>query len=332
LGQDNLNSNIDDTNGNKNTTHIMYDPESILKKGVEFLQNINNKMDICVDANAPSTIVTIPDYFINYKTLAKRGCKIRFLTEITKENLAYCKEIMKVVDEFCHLDGIKGGIAVSEKEFMSTTRIIQKRLIIQCIYSDIEAVVEQGQYIFDSFWTNAIPALDRIKEIEKGVKREFIETIRNLAEIEKLLQVIFKHTVAEILIILSDNEDIYKQNIEYIIKLLTEFVSISDKIKIKLLIHRNAYTHHIVTKYLSEYLKAEKVEIHYLKDLFKTNLMLVISDKMVSIAIESKDKGQENVYAKALPFGLATYSNSEPTVSSLLAIFDNLWIQSASNS
>ncbi|HVP82660.1 MAG TPA: hypothetical protein VMS35_06430, partial [Nitrososphaeraceae archaeon] len=177
-----------------------------------------------------------------------------------------------------------------------------------------------------------IPALDRIKEIEKGVKREFIETIRNLAEIEKLLQVIFKHTVAEILIILSDNEDIYKQNIEYIIKLLTEFVSISDKIKIKLLIHRNAYTHHIVTKYLSEYLKAEKVEIHYLKDLFKTNLMLVISDKMVSIAIESKDKGQENVYAKALPFGLATYSNSEPTVSSLLAIFDNLWIQSASNS
>src|SRR4051812_14338659 len=116
-------------------------------------------------------------------------------------------------------------------------------------------------------------------------------------------------------------------------KLLTELVSVSDKIRIKLLIHRNQNTCVIVTKYLSDYPKMEKVEIHYLKDSFKTNLMLLISDKMLSLAIEIKTKEQENLYTKSLrSIGLATYSNSEPTVSSFLAIFENLWIQSVNSS
>lgn len=128
MGQDRFNFDTDDVHL-KNTTHVLYDPEIIRKKGVEFMQNVNERMDICVDTNAPSIIVTIQDYFINYEALTKRGCKIRFLTEITKENLAYCKEIMKVVDELRHLDSIKGGIAVSEKEFMSTTQIIQNNYL-----------------------------------------------------------------------------------------------------------------------------------------------------------------------------------------------------------
>ncbi|WP_458719712.1 hypothetical protein [Candidatus Nitrosocosmicus sp. R] len=332
MGQDSFNFDTDDAHL-KNTTHILYDPEIIRNKGVEFIQNVNERMDICVDTNAPSIIVTIQDYFINYAALTKRGCKIRFLTEITKDNLVYCKEIMKVVDEFRHLDNIKGGIAVSEKEFMSTTQIIQKQLLIQCIYSNIQPVVEQGQYIFDSFWSHAFPAMDRIKELEKGVRREFIETIRNPTEIEKLIKQMFQSSIDEVLIILSNTNDLHKQNIEYIMKLLTELVSVSDKIRIKLLMHRSQHTHVIVTNYLSDYPKMEKVEIHYLKDSFKTNLMLLISDKMLSLAIEIKTKEQENLYTKSLrSIGLATYSNSEPTVSSFLAIFENLWIQSVNSS
>ena len=316
---------------NRNITQVLYDIENIRKIGVEFMHKVNEKMDICVDNNAPSTIVTVHDYFVNYKALAKRGCKIRFVTEITKDNLSYCKEIMKIVGELRHLDGIKGGIAISEKEFMSTTQIIQKQLLVQCIYSDMAAVVEQGQYIFDSFWSLAIPAMDRIREIEKGVKREFIQTIRNPTEIEKSIKQVLRSTIDEILIILSNTNDLHRQNIEYIMKLLKELVSVSDKIRIKLLMHRNRKTHEIVVKYLSQYSNMEKVEIHYLKDSFKTNLMLLISDKMLSLAIETKNQEQGDFdHTKSLKaIGLATYSNSEPTVSSYSAIFENLWMQSA---
>jgi hypothetical protein len=38
-----------------------------------------------------------------------RGVYLRYLTEITKDNLSYCKELIKMVHELRHLDGIKGN-------------------------------------------------------------------------------------------------------------------------------------------------------------------------------------------------------------------------------
>jgi two-component system, OmpR family, sensor histidine kinase VicK len=66
-------------------TEILNDNKKILEKGISFMQNVNEKMDICVDSNAPFNIITIPHYHDNYLEIKRRGCKIRFITEITKE-------------------------------------------------------------------------------------------------------------------------------------------------------------------------------------------------------------------------------------------------------
>lgn len=67
---------------------------------------------------------------------------------------------MKIVDELRHLDGIKGGLAISETEFMATTMLEEATPLTQVIYSNVKEMVEQGQYIFDTLWANsaAIPA------------------------------------------------------------------------------------------------------------------------------------------------------------------------------
>ena len=71
---------------------------------------------------------------------------------------------------FVHLDGIKGGIAVSETEYMATTVLREAKPLTQVIYSNVREVVDQGQYIFDIFWYRAIPAEQKIREIEEGVQ------------------------------------------------------------------------------------------------------------------------------------------------------------------
>jgi nitrogen-specific signal transduction histidine kinase len=53
---------------------------------------------------------------------------------------------------------------------------------------------------------------------------------------------------------------------------------------------------------------------------------IVVVDKRESLVFEKKDDSKEN-FAEAL--GLATYSNSKPTVMSYFAIFENLWKQVA---
>jgi hypothetical protein len=42
--------------------------------------------------------------------------------EITKDNLPYCKELMKI-DELRHLQGIKGNFAISEREYIASATL-----------------------------------------------------------------------------------------------------------------------------------------------------------------------------------------------------------------
>ena len=126
-------------------------------------------MDIYFDHRAPSIVVEIPEYKNGYIDIRKRGGKIRAFTEITKDNIHYCKELMKLVDELRHLNGVKGGIAISESEYMATTLLEEAKPLTQVIFSSVKEVVEQGQYIFDTLWNTAIPAEQRIREIEEGV-------------------------------------------------------------------------------------------------------------------------------------------------------------------
>lgn len=152
-----------------NISEILYGAESAVGRGVYFMSNVKRSMDIFFDNRAPSIVTHIAEYRNGYIDIRKRGGKIRCFTEITKDNLRYCKELLKLVDEFRHLDGVRGGMAVSESEYMATTVLQEAKPLTQVIYSNVKEVVEQGQYIFDTLWNAAIPAQKKIREIEEGI-------------------------------------------------------------------------------------------------------------------------------------------------------------------
>jgi two-component system, OmpR family, sensor histidine kinase VicK len=113
------------------------------------------------------TIDPIRGAFVDAK---KRGIKLRYLIEITKDNISYCKELIPLVDEMRHLDGIKGNFMISELEYLSPIILFEKgKIASQIIYSNQKEIVEQHQYIFDTLWDKAISAQQRVKEIEECV-------------------------------------------------------------------------------------------------------------------------------------------------------------------
>jgi hypothetical protein len=67
------------------------------------MSNVNKRMDIYFDHRAPSIVVEVREYRNGYIGIRKRGGKIRAFTEITKNNINYCKELIKLVDELRNL-------------------------------------------------------------------------------------------------------------------------------------------------------------------------------------------------------------------------------------
>jgi hypothetical protein len=114
----------------------------------------------------------IRNAFIDAKN---RGVRLRYLTEITTENISFCKELLPTVNELSHLDGIKGNFMISESEYLAPAVLFEKGIVAaRIIYSNVKELVEEHGYVFDTLWSKAISAQQRIMEIEQGV--EPIET------------------------------------------------------------------------------------------------------------------------------------------------------------
>ena len=86
-----------------------------------------------------------------------RGVKLRYVTEITDDNIGYCKELIKLVNELRHLDGIKGNFYISETEYIAPASLHEKgKPASEIIYSNVKEIVEhQRQFVFDSFWAKS---------------------------------------------------------------------------------------------------------------------------------------------------------------------------------
>jgi two-component system, OmpR family, sensor histidine kinase VicK len=311
---------------NEETSELLYGTESAVQRGVQFLQNVKKRMDLFGDKNGPSIIMEFEVYKNNYVDVKRRGGRIRLITEITKDNIHYCKELMKIVDELRHLDGLIGGIAVSESEYMATTQLQKGQLLTQVFYSNAGEVVKQGQYIFNTFWDKAIPAKQRIREINEGLKREFIETIQDPVESRNLLPRVLTYAIEEILIMIPTVNAFLLLEREGILDILKggqEIPKLQHGIKIRVLVGEEDMRIKDIMKRLRK--GENKIDIRYTTRPLQTKLIVFVVDTSYSLVIEIKD---DSKYAFAQSIGLTTYSNSGSTIISYAAIFETLYLQS----
>src|SRR5919109_1682438 len=196
-----------------------------INKILQTLSKVKYRFDNCSDVRYPSIIVTTEPVRKTFVDVKNRGVKTRFITEITKDNLHYCKQLMQVVSEVRHLDGIKGNFAVGESFYAGYAIAQEARPLTHVIFSTAKEFVEQQQFFFDMLWSKAIPAKQRIREIEEGVKREFVETIRDPYEIQKIGFDLIKKAEDEILILFSTANAFRRQEKSDVLLLLKEAAS-----------------------------------------------------------------------------------------------------------
>jgi signal transduction histidine kinase len=162
------------TTNNSNSTiptersEVLYGTENAKNLLLQIASQAKRRIDVCDDYTIPS--VNIPaELFKRLLSQAKSGqIRFRYLTEITKGNIEYCKQIMEIA-EVRHLYGIKANFGVSDTEYTSTAVMQQVHAIPEVIYSNVEKIVEQQQYLFETLWSKAISAEQRIREIEEGI-------------------------------------------------------------------------------------------------------------------------------------------------------------------
>ena len=163
-------------------TEVIYGTEKTTYMILKVLSNTSLKWDNYTNSQGPSIGMGVDPIRKGFKEAYKRGVKIRFITEISNNNMQYCQEFMKIA-ELRHIDNAKGGMAVTEKEYIATANLQEAQPVAHLIYSNVREIIEQQQEVFESLWDKAIPAELRIREIKEGYQRVSTKVIDNWNEI-----------------------------------------------------------------------------------------------------------------------------------------------------
>ena len=195
---------INDTDKSaKPTTEIIYGIDYVVGTLLKVISNAGHRVDVCVDCTRPVLLSEITQLRQALLDTKQRGIKLRYLTEITNDNLYYCKELLSVVDELRHLGDIRGNFYVTESEYAAPSSYHEKhKSADMMIYSGNTEVVQHQQSIFESIWSASTSAERKIKEIEDNLDLGTTEIIDNPSTTQALFIDLIKSAKFEILLIL----------------------------------------------------------------------------------------------------------------------------------
>ena len=294
------------------TTEILRGPEDTARAIVLFFTNAS-AVSACADSLAPAVAVEVEPIKKCYEDLKRRNSKVRWITEITKDNLSYCRALMQYA-ELRHLDGIKGNFGVSDTAYTATATLNKAQPVAELIYSTAKSVIEQNKNVFDTLWSKAVLAQDRIREIEEGVSRAEIRAVKDPREI------------------LQDTIGLVRRSKQYSVCSVSDGLLYAhsysfDAFKEILDLHRGGK--HAGIRWVT---KIEDIEDSRLLEVIKTFMQLGmqirhvttippmsfgVSEKEMAVTVENMRDGSLNASA--------IFSSEPAIVEQFAAIFEELW-------
>lgn len=96
------------------------------------------RFDTCISSIGVSVLLSPAAEPIKnaYHQIRNRGVRMRLITDITKDNLLHCKQIMEYFHEVRHLDGVKGNFSVTDTAYDATAQASANDSHLSTIYPE----------------------------------------------------------------------------------------------------------------------------------------------------------------------------------------------------
>ena len=99
------------------TTEILYGNEEITKRTIEVFNSTEKTIEGCIGKEEVRTHVSHEWHMKGLSELRKRGVKVRVVTQVTEDNLPFCKTYSQAV-ELRHIDGIQSSFGISDGKWL----------------------------------------------------------------------------------------------------------------------------------------------------------------------------------------------------------------------
>src|SRR5919198_3023528 len=109
---------------------------------------VKERMEASIDNSGPAIHIMYEPIWNGLLQLKEKGVKIRGVTEITSDNISYCKKLSEVC-ELRHLDGVRTNFGIADgKEALLHGVSQEANPLSQAIVTSVKGLVqESSKYI-----------------------------------------------------------------------------------------------------------------------------------------------------------------------------------------
>jgi two-component system sensor histidine kinase VicK len=151
-------------------------------------------VDVVIDKFGPTVLSA---YFAITKESIEKNpeFKVRVITDVQAQNVGYVREIIKGGKriEVRHSEGNIRKFVYSRTEALETSHSLQNGQPEEAVYSTDPDFVAQLSQVFDVLWQRAIPADQRMGEIERGEPPKRTEILRGAEETASISLKVFSN-------------------------------------------------------------------------------------------------------------------------------------------
>jgi phosphatidylserine/phosphatidylglycerophosphate/cardiolipin synthase-like enzyme len=305
--------------------------ENFYRQILGIMSATQEKADFCMDNRGLSILVSDKQLVDVIKGLVNAGVKLRFIINITPENISFCKLLLKYCQTVYHADWVNGNFLIIDAikylfyvlESDNESGKVQDQVVKQVLFNDDKSFVVAQQFLFENVCGNSIPAKEKIKEIERGYRGEFTDMLDSGSEIQKIAINILESASYEVLVLFSTPNLVYLAARSGILSSLWR--ASKRGVTVKMLIQSDPnQPNDVVQEIIDE--KHSAIVVQHITKPLQSKIATLVIDQTISLAIDAKEDNSEKKFSENIM--IAIYSNNESTVSSSTSIFETLWIQS----
>jgi signal transduction histidine kinase len=286
---------------------------AVINALLQIFFNSQHRIDVCGNSKFPEKILSYSIVNkVRLEACKREDIQQRYIFEITKENINYCKDLMKV-SQLCHLDENEANFVVNDIECLGF--VTMQRGSLQATYSSVKEIVEQEHSVFEMLWNKATPAEDKIREIEEGLKSEFLEVISNSKKATDIYIELAKSVKKEALILFAHSKAIIRADRLGILDYLIDACKNKGAL-VKIITPLTEENSQIVQQICD---RAPSIKI---LNGGSSHSGLFIADNTTFIRFDLKDPKAEQ-FSEAI--GFVEHSNSRVGVYSARSFFELLW-------
>ncbi len=294
----------------------LYGNDDILKTTLWLFESTQKTMEGCIEKDEVTMHVTHELILNGLLILKQKGVQMRVITQITNDNLTYCKTLSDIV-EVRHVNGIQSGFGICDEKWLLDHVIsLDEFPLSHAMFTNVKKLVDVKRSLFETIWKQSIPAQEMFIKFEQSSPSE-VNTHMEADEARNLLFNLITNSKYHIdMTIPTRNcfQPLVTEGLRNYLK-----TAINQGVKIRILLPHDERS--LELKNNLNLNNSKNIEIKQIEDIRAKRIMVLV-DNLHSLVMEIKEGKGDSL--KSI-IKNSVYSTSSIALMTFSVLFEKMW-------